>query len=277
MAKPSGCSSRRNCCPELNLIEGVSTDITARKNAEDALLQERQMLDNIIELNPYGIAIYDADGHYIRGNPAFVDLFGSEPPPEYNLYEDPILKELGHLPRVQAVLRGSVVMLPEFWYDAHRAAPDKPSREVWIAGLALPGVRHPRGCQEHHSDVRGRQRNGGAPRKPGRCWQRPSSRRQRSSSSPTPKASCSTVIRRLRRSRGTVPTRSSARPRSCSRAVTHEEEFYADLWDTIKSGRVWSKVIVNRRKDGTLYEEEATISPIRGHCRQRRQLRRRQA
>ena len=39
--------------------------------------------------------------------------------------------------------------------------------------------------------------------------------------------------------------------------------FYADMWDTITSGRVWSGHFINKRKDGTLYEEEATISPVR--------------
>ncbi len=37
---------------------------------------------------------------------------------------------------------------------------------------------------------------------------------------------------------------------------------YADLWATVRSGRTWSGHFVNRRKDGTLYEEDATISPV---------------
>lgn len=39
--------------------------------------------------------------------------------------------------------------------------------------------------------------------------------------------------------------------------------FYKEMWDTIKSGRVWHGQLVNRRKDGTLYEEEMTITPVR--------------
>lgn len=41
------------------------------------------------------------------------------------------------------------------------------------------------------------------------------------------------------------------------------EEFYREMWNTISSGRVWRGHLVNRKKDGGLYEEEATISPIR--------------
>ncbi|HEC15330.1 MAG TPA: PAS domain S-box protein, partial [Sedimenticola sp.] len=38
--------------------------------------------------------------------------------------------------------------------------------------------------------------------------------------------------------------------------------FYRDMWGTILSGRVWRGELVNRRKDGTLYSEEQTISPV---------------
>jgi PAS domain S-box-containing protein len=38
--------------------------------------------------------------------------------------------------------------------------------------------------------------------------------------------------------------------------------FYKNLWDTITAGRVWHGEIVNRRKDGTLYPEEMTITPV---------------
>ncbi len=42
----------------------------------------------------------------------------------------------------------------------------------------------------------------------------------------------------------------------------HGEAFYKELWDTITSGKTWRGSFVNKRKDGTLYEEEATISPV---------------
>ncbi|MBU4426851.1 MAG: PAS domain S-box protein, partial [Proteobacteria bacterium] len=42
----------------------------------------------------------------------------------------------------------------------------------------------------------------------------------------------------------------------------HVKEFYSDLWDTIISGKVWRGRLTNKKKDGTLYEEEATISPV---------------
>ncbi len=43
----------------------------------------------------------------------------------------------------------------------------------------------------------------------------------------------------------------------------HNADFYNNLWDTILSGFVWRGEIKNRRKDGTLYDEEMTITPVR--------------
>jgi len=43
----------------------------------------------------------------------------------------------------------------------------------------------------------------------------------------------------------------------------HTQAFYEDLWKTIKSGQVWHGDMINQRKDGTLYNEEMRIAPVR--------------
>jgi PAS domain S-box-containing protein len=43
----------------------------------------------------------------------------------------------------------------------------------------------------------------------------------------------------------------------------HPDELYADMWRTITSGRVWQGEVTNQRKDGTFYEAQLTISPMR--------------
>jgi diguanylate cyclase (GGDEF)-like protein/PAS domain S-box-containing protein len=42
----------------------------------------------------------------------------------------------------------------------------------------------------------------------------------------------------------------------------HEPAFYARLWETVVRGDPWSGTIVNRRKDGSEYQEEQTIAPV---------------
>ncbi len=46
------------------------------------------------------------------------------------------------------------------------------------------------------------------------------------------------------------------------KSENQSESYYADLWSTISSGKVWHGEIVNRRKDGTTYTEEMTITPV---------------
>jgi len=46
------------------------------------------------------------------------------------------------------------------------------------------------------------------------------------------------------------------------RSGVHDRAFYEDLWNTIKGGDIWTGRITNMRKDGTLIEEDAIISPL---------------
>ena len=42
-----------------------------------------------------------------------------------------------------------------------------------------------------------------------------------------------------------------------------DRSYYEGLWKTIRAGQVWHGQLINRRKDGTLYTEEMTITPVR--------------
>jgi PAS domain S-box-containing protein len=46
------------------------------------------------------------------------------------------------------------------------------------------------------------------------------------------------------------------------RSGKHDQPFYANLWNTILAGKVWHGELTNRRKDGTPYDEEMTITPV---------------
>ena len=44
---------------------------------------------------------------------------------------------------------------------------------------------------------------------------------------------------------------------------THDAAFYAKMWKTLRAGNTWEGQIVNKRKDGTLFTEQAAVSPVR--------------
>jgi PAS domain S-box-containing protein len=42
----------------------------------------------------------------------------------------------------------------------------------------------------------------------------------------------------------------------------HPADFHTNMWATITAGKVWSGRFINKKKDGTEYHEDSTISPV---------------
>lgn len=42
----------------------------------------------------------------------------------------------------------------------------------------------------------------------------------------------------------------------------HDDAFYKEMWETLAQGKTWKGEVCNRKKDGDLYWEQATISPV---------------
>ncbi len=53
------------------------------------------------------------------------------------------------------------------------------------------------------------------------------------------------------------------RPGDLIRSGLQDTLFYKELWKTILAGEVWRGELVNKRKDGSLYTEEMTITPLK--------------
>jgi C4-dicarboxylate-specific signal transduction histidine kinase len=43
----------------------------------------------------------------------------------------------------------------------------------------------------------------------------------------------------------------------------HDESFYDDVWKTVSSGDIFRGMLINKKKDGGIYYEEKTITPLR--------------
>jgi len=52
-------------------------------------------------------------------------------------------------------------------------------------------------------------------------------------------------------------------PRELLKSGVHDREFYRDLWETVLAGNVWHGEMTNRRKDGSLFPERQTITPLK--------------
>ena len=76
------------------------------------------LLETLFGEAPIAFGISHVDGHCLVVNRAFRQLFGSEPPPEYNIFKDELVHALGLLPAVKRAFGGEHVVVPAFWYDA---------------------------------------------------------------------------------------------------------------------------------------------------------------
>ena len=52
-------------------------------------------------------------------------------------------------------------------------------------------------------------------------------------------------------------------PKDVLRSGMHSEDFYEGLWELIQSGKSYHGEIINKRKDGSIYFEETTITPLK--------------
>lgn len=90
------------------------------------------ILDKMIELNPYAIGWGDKEGHVFKVNKAFIELFGSEPPPYYNIFKDPNLTRPEFSESFKKMMKGETVDFPEIWFNTHKFDPRLPDKDVCI-------------------------------------------------------------------------------------------------------------------------------------------------
>ena len=67
----------------------------------------------------------------------------------------------------------------------------------------------------------------------------------------------------LEKNTGYTPDEVMGRRPNIFKSGKHDTVFYKQLFDVLESGDTWRGMFINKKKDGTLYEEEATISPVK--------------
>ncbi|HEY3494137.1 MAG TPA: ATP-binding protein [Polyangiaceae bacterium] len=100
----------------------------------------RALLEGLFAHAPVAFQIYTEEGHSLVCNDAFVKLFGSEPPPEYSVFEDQVLERQGFTDLVRRAFAGETIRLPAHWYDPRelRHLEIKESNRVAIEVTMVP-------------------------------------------------------------------------------------------------------------------------------------------
>lgn len=119
-------------------IFGAIRDVTEIElsNRENKILLD--LLNSIIEHNPYSIQILNAEGYHIRENKAYVDLFKAIPDKSWSILKDPIIKESGFYELLVQVMNGNVIATPPIWYNAHNVDPQYEDNPIFIGSVIFP-------------------------------------------------------------------------------------------------------------------------------------------
>jgi len=82
-----------------------------------ALPNPELLLGSLFAHAPVALQVFDASGHFVVANDALEELFGSTPPPDYNIFLDNLAEEQGVAGLIRRAFAGEVVTLPAAWYD----------------------------------------------------------------------------------------------------------------------------------------------------------------
>lgn len=239
-------------------IEGNLTDITARKTAEEDLRQSEIRFRRLIENAPGAITLLDADWTFKFVSASTEKVMGYSPaeligknPAEYTHPDDlvPLSDQLQELmPQFGAARVWQYRML------------HKDGSWRWLEST-ISNLLHEPGIEAiafNFQDITSRK------------LAEEALRLQASALNAADNAIVITdqagVIQWINRSFSLLTGYSSEEvigqnPR-IFKSGQHPPAFYENLWQTILSGKTWRSELINRRKDGTDYFEEETITPL---------------
>src|SRR5664280_263112 len=242
-------------------IRTVATieDVTERKRAEEALRESEARHRGLFEHSPLGIYQTTPDGKVLAANPALLTALG------YSSVEELTARNLdvdGYEPRYsrrefkERIERdGEVIGFESAWLkkdgqvlfvrESARAVRDRDGTTLYYEGTIEDVTAQRRGEEERRRLV-----------------------------AAVEQASEMVVITdtegriefanpAFERTTGYTREEVAGHELTLLRSGKHDDGYDATLWQTIAQTEIWQGRFVNRRKDGSLYKEEATISPIR--------------
>jgi PAS domain S-box-containing protein len=236
------------------------TDITRRKEAENALHRSEQRFRSLVEAIPDWIWETDAAGRYTYASPKVKDLLGFEPTEVLgkrprDFMQSPDAKEFG------LQIMGFASRREPFSGLQNRHL-TKDGRTVVLETSGVPvfdDKGHFRGYRGIDRDVTSR-KHGEEERA---RLKMAVDQAAESILITEPDGRIVYVNPAFERITGYGRNEVLGKTPRILTSGKHDAAYFAALWGTITHGEVWYGQITNRRKDGSLYDEEVVISPVR--------------
>ena len=236
------------------------TDITRRKEAENALYRSERRFRSMVEAIPDWLWETDADGRYTYASPKVRDLLGYDPTEVLGRRA----RDFMHPADVQ---RGSMQLLsyisrsePYAGFENSYTRKDGSTVVIETSGLPIFDEQgHLKGYRGIDRDVTQRKHEEGELARLNMAVE------QAAESIVVTEADGTIVYVNPAFEKLSGYSRAEAlgkNPRLI-RSGVHDDAFYKEMWETITRGEVWSGHVTNRKKDASLYEEQMVISPVR--------------
>jgi two-component system, cell cycle sensor histidine kinase and response regulator CckA len=241
------------------VVFATGRDITERRQAEAALKHERELLRTMIDLAPDFIFVKDRESRYLVVNESLARCYGKKPA-EMLGRTDADFVTAGLAEKFR---RSELEVLDTGTFHAYEDTicfPDGVTRTVLTNMIAF---RNSRGQVDGLVGI-------------GRdiTTQRATEKSMRLQSVSLNAAANAVVITdphgriewvnpAFTRTTGyTLAEALGKNPRELISSGRHDKEFFHRMWQTILAGGVWTGEVTNQRKNGELYEEEMTITPL---------------
>jgi PAS domain S-box-containing protein len=237
---------------------GVDRDITKRKQSEDALKESTQKLALHIEQTPLGVVGWDTEFHVTEWNPAAEEIFGYTReealgrhasfiiPDAVHEQTDQVLQHLmentgGTRSANENITRSGERIACE-WYNTPLI--DDDGRVIGAASLVMDVTARKKAEEERERLMLAIEQSAEIVL------------------ITDADARILYVNPAFERITGFSREEVLGQNPKILQSGRHTPAFYRKMWNTLSAGKPWSGQLANRKKDGSLYTEEATISPV---------------
>ena len=243
---------QQNQTAALNLLEDLRTENEARKKSEETLRHQKEMLQIVFDSVPVMIGFLDSQGHHRLVNRCWQSTLGWSL--EETMCKD-VFAELYPDPAYREHVLEYIKSEEGIWCDFNTRTRDGRVLDTsWITVALSDGSKIGIGIDitERKRAEAERERLMAAIEQAGEIV-----------IITDPEGTIQYVNPAFERVSGYLRDEAVGRNPRILKSGRQGAAFYRKLWETITSGRTWEGRIVNKRKDGTLYTADATISPVR--------------
>ena len=238
---------------------GLVRDITERKQVEESLVHERQLLRTLIDLLPETFYVKDLNSRFLVANAALAKHFGKDNPSQVLGLSDadffPAELAARYRDEEMKVFDGESLID----HEGKNFSPD--GRECTCLTTKVPfrdGQGRIQGLVGIGRDITERKQAEVANARLATAVKQAAE----AIVITDPKGTILYVNPAFEKITGyTSPEVVGQNPRIL-KSGRHDAAFYQQMWDTLSQGKVWVGRVINKKKNGAFYEEEMTISPV---------------